>query len=135
MKTVELTRCTTSDKGTFGILSKEGLPLCVTCELPWKYNEKKKSCVPVGKYVCKPYTSSRFPEVWELQDVRNRSAILIHWGNTIEDIEGCILVGRSFAAFKDAKGDLIGVTNSKLTYEQLRKVLPNEFTLVIRQAY
>lgn len=131
MKSIEITRCTTSDNGTFGVMSKDGAPLCVTCELPWKYNEKKKSCVPVGKYVCKPYSSSRFPNVWELQDVRGRDKILIHWGNTIRDIEGCILVGRSFAEFNG----IPGVTNSKLIFEQLRKVLPSEFTLAIRQAY
>lgn len=127
---VLLTRACASEKGTFGLLSQGGIPLCVTCEEPWGNNARKISCIPAGTYRCSVYSGTKFKNVWMVKDVPRRSAILIHWGNTIKDIEGCILVGSSFSMF----GDLPGVSKSKITFEALRKTLGDEFDLVIRDA-
>jgi len=95
------------DKVTFGKLELTWLPDhkdIYTIELPWNDNKQKISCIPQGIYNCKPYTSQKYKNVWQLLSVPNRSAILIHAGNFACDVrllgsshrsdtEGCILVG------------------------------------------
>lgn len=81
---------------TLGMLYIEGwksLAPIYTLEEPWKNNEKKISCIPSGVYECATHNSIKFSEVWKLENVPERTAILIHSGNTTDDIEGCILVG------------------------------------------
>jgi hypothetical protein len=124
-----LTRAPSGEKGTFGVLTfADGRPLCVTLEEPWRENKRKESCVPTGIYKCAKFSGNRFRDVWELKAVPNRTAILIHQGNTIEDTEGCILVGQSYG---EVRG-LPAVLNSGITLERLRGLLPAEFTITIR---
>lgn len=124
---VTITRGPSTEKGTFGVLDIDGIPFCVTCELPWKDNAPRRSCIPTGTYECKSYTSAKYPNVWQVMDVPNRDKILIHQGNTINDIQGCILVGRSFTEIKG----LPAVAPSKPVLELLRAFLPKSFTLTI----
>ena len=129
MDNIIIKRVCSTDKGTFGVLIKNDMPICVTCELPWKNNQAKISCIPEGAYRCKPHTSPKYPDVWEVCGVPDRDAILIHMGNTINDIEGCILVGQSFGIL----ANLPAVLSSKLAFQRLKEVLPNEFTLIIKE--
>ena len=69
---------------------------CFTLEREWLNNEKFISCIPTGKYNCKPYSSTKYPNVTEVTNVTNRDKILIHQGNYYSDIEGCILLGDRF---------------------------------------
>ena len=46
---IHLTRTYFPD-GTNGKLKCDGEFICYTIELPWKNNEKRVSCIPVGKY-------------------------------------------------------------------------------------
>lgn len=64
-----------------------------TLELPWKDNKTNISCIPTGKYNCVPYSSEKYQGVFQIQDVPNRDAILIHIGNYPKDTHGCILPG------------------------------------------
>lgn len=129
MTLLVLSRAPSSDKGTFGILLRDGFPLCVTCEDPWKNNQQGESCIPLGLYRCVKHNGPQYQNVWRLEDVPGRDAILIHNGNTIVDTRGCILVGKSFADFSGKPG----VTSSKDTLDYLRNILPDEFDLVITQ--
>jgi len=62
-------------------------------ELSWKNNFKGVSCIPEGTYkVCK-HNSPKFGKSLWVQDVPNRSEILIHRGNYNSDILGCIIIG------------------------------------------
>jgi hypothetical protein len=57
--------------------------------------------------------------------------ILIHHGNTIKDIEGCILVGLG-------RGEVDGlpaVTSSRRAMELMRQVFPREFMLTIEENF
>lgn len=100
----QLTRFSTSDSGTKGILTFEGGFSCKTLELPWRNNKTKVSCIPTGTYKCSLYPSSKFGLVYNIEDVPSRSAILLHTGNFAgdvkkglkSDVEGCILVGMKF---------------------------------------
>ena len=104
MRRLTLTRKLQSDHGTFGRLhssqSGPGLSL-YTAELPWRGNRRGVSRIPAGLYRCAPYSSPKFPNVFEILDVPGREAILIHAGNWAgdvskgyrSDVEGCVLVG------------------------------------------
>ena len=64
-----------------------------TIELPWVNNEPRVSCIPAGKYVAKVHHSPRFGWSLWLQDVPNRSEILIHTANFVRQLLGCIAPG------------------------------------------
>lgn len=95
-----------------------------TLEEPWKENARRVSCIPAGEYRCKDFSGMKFQDVWQVLNVPNRDAILIHAGNTIRDTEGCILVG--LTRRKD------GVGSSRDALMWLRTHLPSEFTLRVR---
>jgi len=66
-------------------------------ELPWKNNEQSVSCIPEGHYVCERWLSDKYGrDVWYVMGVEGRDGIILagHAGNTWEDTEGCILIGR-----------------------------------------
>jgi hypothetical protein len=124
---IELIRVAQSDKGTFGVLVKEGIPICVTCEDPWNDNKVGISCIPEGAYSVLPHSGEKYKNVWRLREVPGRSDILIHNGNSIADTRGCILVGKGFS--------WASITNSRETLDYLRGVLPGNFTLQIKNAF
>lgn len=124
---LELHRTLVTSKGVFGTLSLDGIPLCVTCENPWKDNKPIESCIPAGTYHCSSHNGTKYKNVWVLNNVPNRSAILIHSGNTEKDVDGCILVGKYFADFNGTPG----VAASKETLDLLRIKLSNDFYLKI----
>ncbi len=130
-----LVRRETSDAGTFGVFTGEGLDF-YTAELPWRNNAVRMSCIPAGRYVCRPYSSRKFPDVYEVKDVPGRTAILIHAGNFAgdtarglkSDVQDCILIGLG-------RGELRGqpvVTSSRAALDKLRAVVGRQsFELVI----
>lgn len=125
---VNLKRIASDKNGTHGVLLIDGLPFCVTTERPWLNNKVRESCIPAGTYPCRKFSGEKYKNVWEVQNVPDRSAILIHQGNVaMNDSVGCILVGKGFAKF----GDLVGVTDSISTLSALREVLDDTFTLKV----
>ncbi len=125
---LKLTRVASSSKGTFGVITIDDVPFCVTCEDPWNNNERMISCIPPGVYPCAKFNGTKFKDVWEVKNVPGRSAILFHAGNTINDTHGCILVGRCFGA----SAGLPAVMQSQEVMTMLRDKLPDEFELVVR---
>lgn len=129
---LSLVRVATSDKGTFGVLTQDGLPLCVTCEDPWNDNKRGVSCIPAGEYDVHRHNWERsnnykYKQCWHVVAVPGRSAILIHAGNTIQDTRGCILVGNRYGTL----GDLPAVLSSRDTLNVLRETLPERFRINI----
>lgn len=129
-----LTRTLLDKRGTMGMLEGPGLdkPL-FTLEEPWQSNQRRISCIPAGTYKCKPHAwgpdrnKFHFQQVWEVTNVPNRKAILIHAGNTLADTEGCILVGLEPGIFR--------VNHSRPAIQKLRDLIgQKEFTLVIKEA-
>lgn len=75
---------------------------------------QSKTAIPVGRYEVIISLSKRFKiEMPLLLDVPNFEGVRIHKGNTSEDTDGCILVG------KDKTKDFI--SNSALAYDQVIK--------------
>lgn len=128
---ITLRRIAQSEQGTFGVLIKDNIPLCVTVELPWRNNQRKISCIPAGAYDCVPYSSKRYDDVWLLEGVPDRDDILIHAANSINDLQGCIGPGINFSRW----GNMPVVSNSQKAMDMLRKELPERFTLNIEDRF
>jgi hypothetical protein len=86
-------------------------------ELPWLNNQRRISCIPLGTYKCKKHRSPKFGRALWLQDVPNRSEILIHSGNYHTQILGCILIGKDL---KDINKDgYLDVKRSRVAMKEL----------------
>ncbi|ANW96252.1 hypothetical protein AXE80_08150 [Wenyingzhuangia fucanilytica] len=60
-------------------------------ELPWLENRRNVSCIPEGVYVLKPRYSQKFKHHLILENVKNRTLILIHPANdALKELKGCI---------------------------------------------
>lgn len=134
VKSVRIVRVATSfTMGTFGALTIDGTPFCVTLEPPENENQRRISCIPQGQYTCSPRTSSKYGEHWIVNNVPERSMILFHSGNRKPDTLGCILVAQHY-------GKLFGdyaVLNSGHTMARFNTVLGRErdFHLTITESY
>ncbi len=119
MKTVIVKRETSLPYATIGKLSCGDFS-CVTLERPWLQNAPEISCIPVGTYPVNWVMSPRHGKmVYQLQNVDARSGIEIDIANAVEQILGCIALGKETAQFKkDAleigipSSDQIGITYS-----------------------
>lgn len=94
-----------------------------------------ESCVPDGSYILKPHFSAKYPQgVWTLVNPTlgvyapgtrpagqtwGRDAVLIHRGNTTDDIEGCLLIGKRHGTL-DGKP---AVLESGTALDELRALL------------
>jgi hypothetical protein len=101
MKHLELVRISGIEDGTFGVLLDDKTPFCLTVERPWLNNKKGESCIPSGEYVCKRVQSPKFGNTFEVRDVPNRTAILFHKGNIMDDSHGCIIVGEQYESLNE----------------------------------
>ncbi|MCW7556500.1 DUF5675 family protein [Endozoicomonas gorgoniicola] len=110
---------------TIGQLHVPGFHTFATIERPWLGNKPFESCIPEGVYDCKPFNGNRFKDVWELQDVPERSYILIHQGNWARNVQGCIAVGKVLSSQEYM------VINSENAINELRAFLPDEFQIRI----
>lgn len=132
-----LTRFAYTATHTLGWLEIDDLRLA-TLERPWipaedhRGGAQRISCVPDGTYQVVHHSGPRFSNVFALinedLDVHHmpgpvgRSAILIHQGNRVRDVVGCIAVG-------EHHGDLAGETavlRSAMAMTALRHRLANK---------
>ncbi len=103
--------------GTNGQLWLQQQLICMTIELPWNDNLKRKSCIPEGKYPLKKRYSQRFGwHVW-IDLVPNRSLILFHPANdALKELNGCI------APVTSLQGEGKGI-DSRKAFERLKMVV------------
>jgi len=120
---ITLERYESTDSGTFGVMKAGHLTLH-TVERPWLNNEPFESCIPPGEYKLIPYTRNNGDEVYALvggtvslakEDGFRRYAILIHIGNWMTDVVGCVAPGLSRSG--------VMVQNSKMAMDRLMNVL------------
>ena len=64
-----------------------------TVECPWLDNAPFQSCIPDGEYTLQAFDSADHPKCWVITPVPGRTGILIHTGNTVSDVTGCIAPG------------------------------------------
>ena len=134
MKSARLTRIASNFKhGTFGAITIDGQPICLTLEPYTRDNERSISCIPTGQYIATRVQSPKYGNVFEISNIQNRSHVLIHWGNRDKDTEGCILLGEEFGLlYKDWS-----VLSSKKAFNEFMEIMKdeNEFTITINESY
>ena len=126
MKTLTLTRIAKRADYTIGRLEDEnGVKICDTLEPTWRdfkggeLKVPRKSAVPEGTYPVVITKSKKFGKYLPLLvGVPGFEGIRIHSGNTVNDTEGCILVGQNLIKGK--------VLLSRLTLEKLMRLIENE---------
>lgn len=111
-----------------------------TVELPWIEHPdgpggmQLKSCVPPGEYAIRPHHSHNFPNTYALTNPEigvwyqprdipkgqkwGRCAVLVHIGNTVKDIRGCIAIGKERYEH--------GVLRSGVAMRELNRLLGKE---------
>lgn len=112
-----LTRKRKTNEYVFGFLQGDKGFSCWTLERPWLDNAKEKSCIPEGKYICRRTNSPTFGVCFEVINVPNRSAILIHSGNFAHDSRGCIILGE----YEGILNGEFAVLNSRNTIKRFLK--------------
>lgn len=98
-------------------------------ERPWLDNKPNISCIPEGEYKLKWRESPKFGPTWQLEDVPDRTHILIHSANFAYQLQGCIALGT------DLMGDTIAVANSRKAVNLFEEVTEGgEWTLKVKNA-
>ena len=104
---------------TIGRMSIDGKYFCDTLEDTVRAPGVKipgKTAIPAGKYKIKLAESLHFKKLMpRLENVPGFTGVLIHSGNTAEDTEGCILVGKNRVKGK--------VLDSRETFAKLLRLL------------
>lgn len=110
---LKLQRTFKAETYTVGKLFIDGIYFCDTLEDKVRdVKIKGITAIPTGKYKVQITMSNRFKKLMPLLiNVPNFEGVRIHSGNTSEDTEGCILVGKNSEPGK--------VTNSRNTFKKL----------------
>jgi hypothetical protein len=126
------------DQGTISILSVPDFYWsCYINELPERGNKRNISRIPrAARYLCRWVKSPRHGDVYLLEKVPERSAILMHSGNFagdttmgyLSDVLGCMEFGHKVAIMKNQRC----VINSRSTRDAFQKLMEgNDFYLNI----
>lgn len=104
-----------------GVLLIDWEPICVTLECPWLDNKMGESCIPDGTYSCFKRTATAAQTgtlgwTWEIDEVPDRDGILIHVGNFVSEIRGCILVGTGYDS--QPHGNIPMITESRKAFHK-----------------
>jgi hypothetical protein len=118
MRRATLTRTETDERGTFGVFRTDSGFECYTVELPWRNNEKGRSCIPAGTYIFNwRKDSPKHGECYEMAtdtEAPGRENVQIHSANWADQLLGCIAPGRSIQEIQHPSGEKVkGVTSSK----------------------
>jgi hypothetical protein len=93
-------------------------------ELPDENNKRNVSCIPEGTYQAIKHQSPKHGDSLWVQNVPNRSEILIHKGNYYTDILGCILIGDDLADIN--RDGIMDVTNSRNSVIELISLIDKD---------
>lgn len=100
-----------------------------TLELPFRNNEKGKSCILSAFYTVEPRTSPKYGKHLLVLGTSPREMILLHQGNYPGDTEGCILIGEGFGDIdKDGK---LEITGSRQAMRKLVELVTETAELII----
>lgn len=134
-----LFRIRSSNQGTEGLFVFPGFYCCIM-ELPWRDNQKNRSCIPAGTYHVRIRISPKFGEVYWVMEVPDRKYILVHAGNWAGDVEkkfkthtyGCLLTGKYFGLLAGQRAVLL----SRITLKNLMDHLEGiEFEMTIHENF
>lgn len=115
MAKLEIQRFAHTPKGVFGkMLFGDGTTSVYTLECPWKQNRPRVSCIPPGDYRVQErfYNRGGYQAV-EICGVPQRSYILIHVANCVDELSGCVGVGFGLGVVHTQWA----VVNSRMAFE------------------
>jgi hypothetical protein len=110
---------------TVGRLYIDGVMQCFTIEDEIRVVKiKGETAIPYGVYEVGTRYSPKFSptfghEMLWVKNVPGFQYILIHWGNTDDDTDGCLLVGNKIGIINNQTA----VLNSKSTYLKIYKII------------
>lgn len=133
MLSVELVRLENSyTYGAFGVVKINKGIFCCSLEEDSFGNLRNISCIPTGQYICERINSPKHGETYLVKNVPGRSGILFHPGNTIDDTEGCILLGSHWEKFNGSRM----VLNSGKTFKKFMETAKgNRFVLTVSECF
>lgn len=99
-----------------------------TLELPWRENQTDISSIPAGVYNVISHNSADHPNTFEITNVPNRRAILIHTGNYPKDFKGCVGVGMNISPSTPM------ISSSEIAMDLVRHLGEGGFTLSVENA-
>jgi hypothetical protein len=119
---------------TIGVLLFDKQIFCFTLEPQDMENAVNISSIPEGQYICKRYSSERYPSTWQITGVPGRSYILFHPGNFLEDTEGCVVMGNRVDTLPNGQRKVFA---SGFTFMLFMKYLKDvdEFHLTVKNRY
>ena len=120
--------------GTLGVLKIQKQIFCATLEPPDRLNERSRSSIPAQQYVCRRYSSAKYPDTFQITNVPGRDNVLFHAGNSVDDTEGCVLLGQYHGKLASHQR---AVLNSGQTFKSFMRMLAgeDEFHLTIKDVY
>lgn len=129
---IKMLRYGSTPMGTFGELKLYDGDMCVltcyTVEREWLDNKPFESCIAADSYTVIPFNSPSRGQVYAIvggtvseqkQDGFARYACLFHTANTIQDVVGCVGLGRALGFV----GGLWAVTSSSATMKEFESRL------------
>ena len=96
----------------------------LTLELGWLNNQRNISCIPDGEYDVIVRYSKKHGRHLHVTNVKNRTFILIHFGNFNRDTAGCILAGKEFVRIDN--DEYLDISNSVNTFVRLMNNISDE---------
>ena len=126
MNNFEIIRIANTKYGMFGVYKYEGIPFAVTLEPPWNDNKENESCIPKGVYLAEYSKSPKYGMVYEFLNVPNRTHVLNHWGNRLENTEGCVLIAEKFGILYDKPAVLTSKNSPGEGFNEFMKLANEE---------
>ena len=141
---VTIIRLDLSPAATLGSMQLGGRHQCFTLEDPYRGQLDNpadkvpgRTCIPFGEYPLVITHSPKFNrELPLVMNVPRFNGIRIHAGNTVDDTEGCPLVGMGAHALPSVAGGY-AIADSRTAFEALfakLKAAPGPMTLLVRPA-
>jgi hypothetical protein len=114
-------RFSETDTDELGKVSVDGVFVCYSIENPDRPEKIKGiTAIPEGTYKVGRRISPHFGVMvpW-IMNVPNFQYVLIHWGNTVKDTEGCLVVGLRIGSLENQRA----VLDSKQAWEKLSAMI------------
>lgn len=100
-------------------------------EPPYINNQQNVSCIREGRRLVRKHMapSLKTPQSFFFYQEKERTEILMHVANRVQELRGCIAPGLTFS---DIDGDgIIDVENSRTAMLEMYEYMPYEFTYII----
>ena len=91
--------------------------------------ELDKYVIPYGQWTCSLYDSPTHGWVYMLQDVPGHDYLEIHIANVMQELKGCIALGKEFACLATPATNgkmMLGVTHSQAAFEEFMHLMNGE---------